>query len=110
MIGSLRRLLFDHSVLDFYGWNLIPVSLFVLVAAAALLGHGVVRKTLPPALLLYLGLTLLLLLTRNQTQGALRYLLVVFPVVGLAAVLLAPRRALLVGPWLAWPSSRWSCT
>lgn len=23
MIGSLRRLLLDHSVLDYYGWNLI---------------------------------------------------------------------------------------
>jgi hypothetical protein len=75
----------ESDFLDYHGWNLIPVSLLALVSAAAILGHGVVRKTLPPALLVYLGLTLLLLLTRNQTQGALRYLLVVFPVVGSVA-------------------------
>lgn len=94
-LRAAGSLLLEQRVVDYYGWNLVPLSLLALAASTALLVHAVRFRTVSWPLLAYTGASLLVLLTRSQTQAAVRYLLVVFPLLGAAAVLLVGRRALL---------------
>jgi len=85
VLRSTRTLVLDQTLEDYYGFNLIPLSLTAIGLGLALLLVGIRRRVLPPALLAYTGMSLLLLLTRSQTQAALRYLLMLFPLYGIAA-------------------------
>jgi hypothetical protein len=92
VLRSARTLLLDQSATDYYGFNLIPLSLAVIALSLVLLAEGARRRRLPLALLAYTAVSLLLLLTRSQTQAALRYVLVLFPLYGIAAVALQGSR------------------
>ena len=82
-------------LVDYGSWNLVPVSFVfvfgsvVLTIVAIVMWH---QKRFPADWLLYMILSLILVVSRNNLNGLLRYLVVVFPLFLTLALLVRQRR------------------
>jgi hypothetical protein len=88
---GLLHLLRDGQGTDYYGFNLVPLSLLALAVATVLIVRTAWKRELSGSLVAYAVVNLLVLLTRSQTQAALRYVVMVFPLFAMAAVPLVRR-------------------
>lgn len=77
--AAMVRFLSAPAVVDYYGWNLAPVSfLFVFLATVVAL-EGLRQKGFPRDLLLFMISSLLVVVSRDNLNASLRYLSLIFP-------------------------------
>ncbi|MGH8984714.1 MAG: glycosyltransferase family 39 protein [Acidimicrobiia bacterium] len=96
-LGQAVWHLAHQRLFDYYGFNLVPLSLAVLIAGVALSAWGWKERVLSTPLLAYGTAMLLVVLTRDSTQAAVRSVIVIFPLFGLAAAWLDRRSILYTG-------------
>jgi hypothetical protein len=88
---SLIRYLRDPELISYYGWDLTAVSYPFVTAAVLMTFWMLIRGHIPMEYGIYAALSVLLIVSRNNLNGSLRYLIPVFPLFLTLALLLNKR-------------------
>jgi hypothetical protein len=87
----LIRFVRDPHWLAYYGWDLAPLSALLTLAALAGLVIMVRRPAIPKEYAIYVGLSLYLMITRDNSNAASRFLMQLFPLFLVLALLVRQR-------------------
>lgn len=91
LLSSLRYV-FSPVLLSYYGWDLSLVSLLFILITIALTLALCFSSRIPKEYLIYTVLHVLLIVSRNNIQGTLRFLSPVFPLYLIAALWLCQKK------------------
>jgi hypothetical protein len=90
------RFLSNPLLVDYYGWNLTPLSFIFLFLAIGIAIVAATRKGFPQELLIYMLLSLYVVASRDNLNATIRYLLPVFPLFLTLALLFHKRQILVI--------------
>ncbi len=89
---AMVKILVKPVLISYYGWDLTPIS-FLAAGGAVLLTLAMFKRcALPIEYLLYTILSVTLIISRGNLNGTLRFLVVVFPLFLLIALMLRGRK------------------
>lgn len=92
--AAMVQFLSQPRIIDYGSWNLTPVS-FILVFFAVVLTIMMIKQPeIPREYLLYTILNLYLVIARNTLQASLRFMLPVFPLFLILALVISKRQLL----------------
>jgi Gpi18-like mannosyltransferase len=75
----IASFIYDPKIIDFYGLDLAIVSIPLVVLATVITIRMLVDKNIPREYVIYTVCSLFLIVSRNNTNGSLRYMLPIFP-------------------------------
>ncbi len=89
---ELFNFILHPSIIDFYGWDLAPLSFAGIIAAIALFIYMLKLKSFPKEYIIYTFLSLFLILARYSMEGTLRYMIPIFPLFIAGALIITKRK------------------
>ena len=76
---AMVQFVLSPKLISYYGWDLSPVNFLFMVLATALMVAIARRPKFPTEYVIYTALHVLLIISRNNLQGSLRFMLPIFP-------------------------------
>jgi hypothetical protein len=82
----------EPSVISYYGWDLSLVSFIFVVGAVALTLMMIKDKSIPREYLIYTLLSMLIVVSKIDLNGSLRYILAIFPLYLMLSLIIRNRK------------------
>jgi Gpi18-like mannosyltransferase len=90
--ASMIKFLSDRLLLDYYGWDLNALLFIFLFLSVIVFVKMIKDVRIPREYVIYTGINVLVIISRNYMDGGLRYLLPVFPLFLMIAVWLENKK------------------
>lgn len=89
--SPILKYLVNPSIISYYGWDLSIISCTFIILAIFLTALIIKSKVIPIEYKIYTFLSILLILSRNTSQASLRFMIPIFPLYLMLALLIRNR-------------------